>query len=150
MSSSAFISSLPALATNHRVNQRANLCSSFVSTSQISLKTSKKPCRSTIQMISPELARNAIAVYGVVIAGGGIGAFLKSGSKPSIISGVSAGIILAAAYLKDSVPIALGTAIALAVVFGIRLAKTKKFMPAGMLCIASVAAAVFFGVSIYG
>lgn len=100
-------------------------------------------------MIGPELARNAIAVYGIVIAGGGIGAFLKSGSKPSIISGVVAGIVLAGAYVKDSVPLALGTAVALALVFAIRLIKTKKFMPAGMLCIVSIAAAAFFAVSIY-
>lgn len=100
-------------------------------------------------MITAEVARNAIAVYGVVIAGGGIGAFLKSGSKPSIISGVTAGIVLAAAYFKDSVPVALGTAVALTLVFAIRLVKTKKFMPAGMLCIASLAAAAFFAASIY-
>lgn len=100
-------------------------------------------------MISPEVARGAIAVYGIVIAGGGIGAFMKSGSKPSIISGVTAGIVLAAAYAKDSVPIALFTAAALTLVFGIRLAKTKKFMPAGMLCIVSLLAAAFFGASIY-
>lgn len=100
-------------------------------------------------MISPEVARNAIAVYGVVIAGGGIGAFLRTGSKPSIISGVIAGIVLAGAYLKDNVPLALGTAAVLTLVFGIRLFKTKKFMPAGMLCIASLAAAAFFAASIY-
>lgn len=107
--------------------------------------------RASIRMgISPEAARNAIAVYGVVIAGGGVGAFLRSGSKPSIISGVTAGIALAAAYFKDSVPLALCTAAVLAVVFALRFAKSGKFMPAGMLFLASLAAAVFFGVSVYG
>lgn len=105
--------------------------------------------RAQVRMISPELARSAIAVYGVVIAGGGIGAFLKSGSKPSIISGVTAGIVLGGAYFKDSVPVALGTAVVLTIVFGIRLLKTKKFVPAGALCIASLLAAVFFAASIY-
>lgn len=100
-------------------------------------------------MIAPAVARNAIAVYGVVIAAGGIGAFLRSGSKPSIISGVAAGVVLAAAYVKDSVPLALGTAVALAAVFAVRLVKTKKFMPAGMLAMASVAAALFFAAAIY-
>ncbi|PXF42836.1 Transmembrane protein 14-like [Gracilariopsis chorda] len=100
-------------------------------------------------MIAPEVARNAIAVYGAVIAAGGIGAFLRSGSKPSIISGVVAGIVLGAAYVKDSVPVALGTAVALAAVFAVRLVKTKKFMPAGMLAIVSVAAALFFAAAIY-
>lgn len=103
----------------------------------------------TMQMISPETARLAIAVYGVLVAGGGIGAFLKSGSKPSIISGVAAGIVLAGAYVKESVPLALGTAVVLTIVFSVRLAKTKKFIPAGMLCILSVVAAAFFAASIY-
>ena len=102
-----------------------------------------------IRMISSEAARAAIAVYGVVVAGGGIGAFLRSGSKASIISGGTAGILLAAAYIKESVPLALCVAAALAVVFAFRLAKTKKFMPAGMLCILSLIAVAVFATSIY-
>lgn len=99
--------------------------------------------------IAPEVARTAIAVYGVAISAGGIGAFLRSGSKPSIISGVVAGIVLGGAYVKDSVPLALGTAIALSAVFAIRFVKTKKFVPAGALCILSVVAAIFFAAVIY-
>lgn len=131
---------------------RTGSTTSFTSTSFAPVRNfahTPRRNRSEIRMIAPEVARNVIAVYGIVVAGGGIGAFLRSGSKPSVISGVAAGIVLAAAYVKDSVPIALGTAIALAAVFAIRLAKTKKFMPAGMLCIVSVAAAAFFAASIY-
>lgn len=100
--------------------------------------------------VAPETARLGIAVYGVLVAGGGIGAFLKSGSKPSIVSGVASGVVLAAAYFKNSVPAALATAAVLSIVFAVRLAKTKKFMPAGFLCILSLLAAVFFALSIYG
>lgn len=100
-------------------------------------------------MVTAEAARAAVAVYGVVVAGGGIGAFVRSGSKPSVISGVLAGLVLAAAYFKDSIPLALGTAAALAVVFAIRFAKSKKFVPAGMLCAVSLVAAAFFAASIY-
>lgn len=103
----------------------------------------------TVQMISHDTARLAIAVYGVVVAGGGIGAFFKSGSKPSVISGVVAGVVLAGAYVAENVPLALGTAVVLSLVFAVRLAKTKKFMPAGMLCILSAVAAAFFAASIY-
>ncbi len=101
------------------------------------------------RMVSAETARIAVAAYGVIVAGGGLGAFLKSGSKMSAISGVSAGALLALAYVKSSVPIALGTAAALSAVFGIRLAKTKKFMPAGMLMGLSLAFALFFAYTIY-
>lgn len=107
-------------------------------------------CVAPARMISGEIARSAIAVYGVTIAGGGIGAFLRSGSKPSIISGVIAGVVLAVAYAKDSVPVALWTAVALGVVFAVRFVKSGKVVPAGLLCLVSVAAAVFFGVCVYG
>lgn len=100
-------------------------------------------------IVSPQTARSAIAVYGVVISAGGIGAFLRSSSKPSLISGVAAGIVLAAAYVKDSLPIALGTAVALTLVFAIRLYKTNKFVPAGALALASLVAAAFFAAAIY-
>lgn len=105
----------------------------------------------TVQMsaITPEIARIGVAVYAVLMAGGGIGAFLKSGSKPSLISGVVAGILLGVAYAKDNVTAALVLAAVLGVVFSLRLVKTKKFMPAGLLLILSVGAAAFFAASIY-
>lgn len=151
MNSAAFISAIPVTSFGGRTSSAT--CTRIGSTSFAHSRPlpvrAARPTRCNVQMISAEVARNAIAVYGVVIAGGGIGAFLKSGSKPSIISGVVAGIVLAGAYVKDSVPLALGTAIALALVFAIRLVKTKKFIPAGMLCLASVAAAAFFAASLY-
>lgn len=100
-------------------------------------------------LIPAEAARVVIAVYGVAIGGGGIGAFFKSGSKPSLVSGVVAGVVLGAAYFKDSVPVALGTAVALSVVFAIRFAKTKKVVPAGVLGIVSAVAAGFFAAAMF-
>lgn len=145
MNRSAFISGLPC-RVHKQVGRTSFTSNTLVHNQKV---VAARSSRAQIRMISPEVARNAIAVYGVVIAGGGIGAFLRSGSKPSVIAGVSAGVVLAAAYAKDSVPIALGTAVALSVVFALRLVKTKKFVPAGILCIASVLAAVFFAASIY-
>lgn len=101
------------------------------------------------RMVSAEVARAGIGVYAVLMAGGGVGAFLKSGSKPSIVSGVLAGVVLAGAYAKESVPLALGTALALAAVFAVRLVKSKKFVPAGLLCVLSVLAALFFAAALY-
>lgn len=112
---------------------------------------SEMPQQATVHMsaITPEIARIGVAVYAVLMAGGGVGAFLKSGSKPSLISGVVAGILLGVAYAKDNVIAALVLAAVLGVVFSLRLVKTKKFMPAGLLLILSVGAAAFFAASIY-
>jgi len=90
----------------------------------------KKSRVASMQLASPEVAKTAIGAYGVLVAGGGIGAFLKSGSKMSAISGGLSGLLLLYAYTQGSVQIALGTALALMAVFGVRLIKTKKFMPA--------------------
>lgn len=51
---------------------------------------------------------------------------LKTGSKPSIISGVVSCIILAIAYTKNLNPLALGTSAALTIVFAIRFKKTVR------------------------
>lgn len=105
----------------------------------------KKAGVAKMQLASPEVAKTAIGAYGVIVAGGGIGAFLKSGSKMSAISGGLSGLLLLYAYTQGSVQIALGTALALMAVFGVRLVKTKKFMPAGLLFIMSLAFAAYFG-----
>mmetsp|Transcript_44017 Transcript_44017/g.68826 ORF Transcript_44017/g.68826 Transcript_44017/m.68826 type:complete len:172 (+) Transcript_44017:94-609(+) len=84
-------------------------------------------------------------VYAVLMGAGGVVAGLKTGSKPSMIAGSASAVILVLAYLKSSLVAAFGTAVALSVVFGIRLAKTKKFMPAGFLGAISVAFSALFG-----
>jgi uncharacterized membrane protein (UPF0136 family) len=98
--------------------------------------------------IGPAAARALVGAYGVIVAGGGVGAFLKTRSTMSAVSGVGAGAVLAAAFATDNVGLALGTACALAIVFGVRLAKTKKLMPAGALLGLSLAFAVAFGVAL--
>jgi uncharacterized membrane protein (UPF0136 family) len=99
--------------------------------------------------LTPATTRAMIAAYGVVVAGGGVGAFLKTKSKMSIISGLGSGLVLAAAFATENTPLALGTAIALAAVFAIRLAKTKKLMPAGALMAMSLVFAAAFGYAMY-
>ena len=83
-------------------------------------------------------------IYVVLLLVGGFIGFIKGGSKISIIAAVVFAIPLslcAAQVIKQPhvADILLGL---LLVVFGMRLAKTKKFMPSGFMLIISTAALV--------
>lgn len=84
--------------------------------------------------------QNAILwIYIVLLVVGGLIGFLKAGSKASLYvsAGFAAGLALCAipGFLEAGFRSGLANALmaALLVVFAIRLAKTRKFMPAGML-----------------
>jgi len=86
----------------------------------------------------------ALIIYGVIAIVGGIIGFAKSQSKVSIISGSVSGVGLliagaAAAQNQEWGKIA-GMAITalLVIVFMVRLIKTKKFMPAGLMILGGV------------
>lgn len=74
-------------------------------------------------------------IYIVLLMIGGLIGFFKAGSKPSLIAAVVFGAALSLCalgiifqpYVAD---ILLAT---LLVVFGLRLSKTKKFMPSGLM-----------------
>jgi uncharacterized membrane protein (UPF0136 family) len=91
-----------------------------------------------------------IWVYGVMMMLGGAIGFMKVGSKASLISGVGFGLALLASGFGvwngsyNSIVVAVVIAALLVVVFAIRFAKTRRFMPAGMLAILSVVAVVVF------
>ncbi|MEO1133105.1 MAG: TMEM14 family protein [Cyanobacteria bacterium J06639_1] len=98
---------------------------------------------------------DAIAVWGIllfalVIGAGGLAGYLKGKSKISLISGsISAVLLTVAWFLARQTPgtglmMAAVIALGLAVVFGIRLMKTRKFMPAGTMTIASAIAMMLF------
>lgn len=82
---------------------------------------------------------------GLLVIGGLIG-FLKAKSKVSLYMscGFAAALVLCAlpnffdATFRAN--LANGLMVALVVVFAIRLAKTKKFMPAGLMLAATIAA----------
>jgi uncharacterized membrane protein (UPF0136 family) len=90
-----------------------------------------------------EIAHYAIPVYAVLMLLGGIMGFVKGRSKASLIAGAGSALALGGcfAYSYSDLKIALGGAFVLALVlesvFAMRLAKTKKFMPAGVLLIIS-------------
>jgi uncharacterized membrane protein (UPF0136 family) len=91
-----------------------------------------------------------IWVYGVIMILGGIMGYVKVGSKASLLSGVGFGLgLLACGYgawcgSGNSVAAAEIIALLLVVLFAIRYAKKRRFMPAGMLAVLSVVAVVVF------
>lgn len=86
-----------------------------------------------------KVAQISLLVYAVLMSVGGIIGFRKSQSKASLIAGLGSGIALVGAYVASMSNIqvglycGIGITWALLIVFGIRIAKTKKFMPSGML-----------------
>ncbi|CAN1212270.1 TMEM14 family protein [Tumidithrix helvetica PCC 7403] len=88
----------------------------------------------------------ATAAYGVLAIAGGIFGYVKSQSKVSMISGSISGVgLLVAAVLQwqgQGWAKFLGLAISalLVLVFAVRLVKTRKFMPAGVMIVAGLAA----------
>ena len=81
-------------------------------------------------------------IYIVLLVAGGLAGFLKAGSKVSLIMSLAfaALLSLSATGILNVPHLADILLAALLVVFGIRLAKTKKFMPAGLMIVMTVAA----------
>ncbi len=83
-------------------------------------------------------------IYGILAMAGGIIGYLTARSKPSLISGIISGLLLIIGVLRAAQEIASGlwvvkiVTLLLVVVFIIRLVKTKKFMPAGLMVIGGV------------
>lgn len=83
-------------------------------------------------------------IYGVLAIVGGVIGYLKARSKPSLISGIVSGLLLIIGALRAAQGIASGlwlvkiVTLVLLIVFIVRLIKTKKFMPAGLMVIGGV------------
>lgn len=83
--------------------------------------------------------------YGTLTLIGGIMGYVKAKSQASLISGLVSGSLLILAGIAQlmgqtwGLILAAVISAALAIVFVVRLAKTRKFMPAGMLILASLA-----------
>src|SRR5258706_16206999 len=80
-----------------------------------------------------------VIVYGALVLVGGVMGYVKAKSLPSLISGLAFGLALLVCGLglwqgaKMSAVVALGLAAALLAMMGVRFAKSKKFMPAGLI-----------------
>ncbi len=93
----------------------------------------------------PLIGPITLGIYAVLLGAGGLVGYLKAGSRPSLIAGsVSAILALIALWLSMSyknwgVALGLILSISLFILFGYRYAvKTRKFMPSGLLAIASL------------
>ena len=95
-----------------------------------------------------------LLVFGIVMILGGLMGH-RAGSKVSLISGSVSGLVLLGAWFisRDHMAaglwIGVGVSALLSVVFGMRLAKTGKFMPTGGLLVVSVVALVLLVYSVF-
>ena len=85
--------------------------------------------------LAAAFADTVLWIYIVLLVLGGLAGYLKAKSKPSLIASVAFAAALALCALNV---ITLNYAAdllltALLVVFGLRLAKTRKFIPAGLM-----------------
>jgi uncharacterized membrane protein (UPF0136 family) len=103
-------------------------------------------------MISPTVGQITLGIYTVLLAVGGVIGYVKAGSRSSLIAGsisaIAAALALGLSIRSNrwGVPLGLLLSISLFVLFGYRYAaKTRKFMPSGLLAVASlVVLAVMF------
>jgi uncharacterized membrane protein (UPF0136 family) len=103
-------------------------------------------------MISPMVGHITLGIYAVLLAVGGAIGYLKAGSRASLIAGsisaIAAALALGLSIRSNrwGIPLGLILSISLFVLFGYRYAaKTRKFMPSGLLAVASlVVIAVMF------
>lgn len=104
--------------------------------------------------MNPTLAQGVLGLYGIVLALGGWMGYAKAKSRASLIAGASSAVIALAAMgvsLWDfRAGMVLGSILALmlAVFFGVRLRRTGKWMPAGMLMFVSQVVALFLLVAV--
>jgi len=79
-------------------------------------------------------------IYIVLLLGGGLMGFLKAGSKISLITSAAFALPLVLVALKILAPFYIADILIgmLALVFGLRYAKGRKFMPSGMMGLLSV------------
>ena len=87
-------------------------------------------------------ANTVLWVYIVLLVVGGMIGFLKAKSKVSLIMSVTFAALLALCAIGEVFKYYMADIFlaALLVVFAIRLAKTKKFMPSGMMLILTLVA----------
>lgn len=95
-----------------------------------------------------DIASIILLVYGVLVLGGGLMGWVKARSTPSLVAGLAFGAALIVdAFLFNAQPyiaavLALVLPGLLAAIMGVRFAKSKKFMPAGVIAVLSLVALV--------
>ncbi|KAK1438579.1 hypothetical protein QVD17_04388 [Tagetes erecta] len=123
-----------------KVRQRLKRLPSFLS-------NSRSQCSNVCKcQVVQDFAPIASAGYAVLLLGGGLFAYNKSGSKGSLFGGLTGGVIMSVAYYLMQSPdtkeigdaLAFGASLLFAFIFGIRFASTRKIIPAGLLLVISI------------
>ncbi|GMQ02515.1 hypothetical protein CsSME_00048704 [Camellia sinensis var. sinensis] len=114
--------------------------------------TTSGPFHRCNSQLGGDLAPATSAAYGVLLLVGGLFAYTRTGSKGSLLGGLTGGSLMAAAYFLMQASemkeigdaLAFGSTFLFASVFGIRLAATHKIIPAGPLLGLSICALAVF------
>ncbi|THG09388.1 protein FATTY ACID EXPORT 4, chloroplastic [Camellia sinensis] len=114
--------------------------------------TTSGPFHRCNSQLGGDLAPATSAAYGVLLLVGGLFAYTRTGSKGSLLGGLTGGSLMAAAYFLMQASemkeigdaLAFGSTFLFASVFGIRLAATRKIIPAGPLLGLSICALAVF------
>lgn len=102
------------------------------------------------QLCALDVVRIVIILHGVLLAAGGIMGFVKAQSKPSLIAGVASAVLLftclGVSFIAPTAAEFAAFAISdtLMLVFAMRLNKTKKFMPSGMMLLICLLAGTYY------
>ncbi|XP_076932258.1 protein FATTY ACID EXPORT 4, chloroplastic-like [Bidens hawaiensis] len=108
------------------------------------------PKLNTTHLCKCQLAQDFVPVasagYAVLLLGGGLFAYNKSGSKGSLFGGLTGAALMGAAYYlmqatetkETGDALAFGASLLFAAIFGIRFASTRKVIPAGLLLVISI------------
>ncbi|BGP14603.1 hypothetical protein JCM10213_001950 [Rhodosporidiobolus nylandii] len=95
------------------------------------------------------MSNDADTIFGFTSAGliavGGLMGFLKRGSVASLVAGGGSGAVLAYGVKTGDARLVVGVAAVLLVVMGMRFARGRKFMPAGLVSLLSLALLYRFG-----
>ncbi|GMP42104.1 hypothetical protein CsSME_00011955 [Camellia sinensis var. sinensis] len=100
--------------------------------------TTSGPFHRCNSQLGGDLAPATSAACGVLLLVGGLFAYTRTGSKGSLLGGLTGGSLMAMKEIGDA--LAFGSTFLFASVFGIRLAAIRKIMPAGPLLGLSICA----------
>eukprot|EP00252_Welwitschia_mirabilis_P000788 TRINITY_DN10759_c0_g1_i1.p1 TRINITY_DN10759_c0_g1~~TRINITY_DN10759_c0_g1_i1.p1 ORF type:complete len:176 (-),score=20.11 TRINITY_DN10759_c0_g1_i1:244-771(-) len=135
---------------------QVSVCSTSIARIPYTKKSKHKyvECKASV---ASDVAPATAAIYGTLLLGGGLFAYVRTGSKGSLGGGITGAALLALAYYlmktseKKLVAYALGfgAAFLFSSVFGIRLAATRKPFPSGLLLVISIAALGVFATAYF-
>ncbi|KAK4769423.1 hypothetical protein SAY86_027573 [Trapa natans] len=132
---------LSSLGSNTRISESLWPNLRFIGGCRPISSSNRRPlvCRSQLTELAPATS----AVYGSLLLGGGLFAYLRSGSKGSLAGGLTGAALMAVAYYLMQSPetkaygdaLGFGSALLFSSVFGIRMAATRKLTPSGPLLV---------------